>query len=103
MIMSSRSARVGISGKRTRLLAAVVGGGAFVVMGAFTVTHGGIAPSPSHLTSDSGDETKFPPFSSPVVPAMTTAANASMGATTTAVAPQTALPMAVPTLKAPPG
>jgi hypothetical protein len=93
MIMSSRSARVGISGKRTRLLAALVGGGAFVVMGAFTVTHGGIAPSPSHLTSDSGDETKFPPFSSPVVPV------ASLGATTTAVAPQTALPMAVPAIK----
>jgi hypothetical protein len=77
---------------RGRLIAAVIGGGAIAIMGTFTIAHGGIAPTPGKITSDSGDETKFPPYSSPVVPAMTTQAiNMSMGATTTSIAPQSLL------------
>ncbi|MCX2931977.1 hypothetical protein ORI20_16970 [Mycobacterium sp. CVI_P3] len=60
-----------------RLLGTIVGGGAIAVLGLFGVTH----PAPSSVTrsvtADSGEETKFPPYSSPAVAAM------HMGATTT--------------------
>jgi hypothetical protein len=58
-----------------RLLGTVVGGGAIAVLGLFGLTH----PAPISLThsADSGDETKFPPYSSPAVAGM------NMGATTT--------------------
>lgn len=58
-----------------RLLGTVVGGGAIAVLGVFGLTH----PAPISLTptADSGDETKFPAYSSPAVGAM------NMGATTT--------------------
>jgi hypothetical protein len=60
-----------------RTLGTVVAGGAIAVLGLFGLTH----PVPSsvngNVTADSGAETKFPPYSSPVVPAM------NEGATTT--------------------
>lgn len=58
-----------------RLLGTVVGGGAIAVLGLFGLTH----PAPVSLThtADSGDETKFPAYSSPAVGAM------NIGATTT--------------------
>ncbi|SBS74383.1 conserved exported hypothetical protein [uncultured Mycobacterium sp.] len=58
-----------------RLLGTVVGGGAIAVLGLFGLTH----PAPVSLThtADSGDETKFPAYSSPAVAGM------NMGATTT--------------------
>ena len=58
-----------------RLLGIVVGGGAIAVLGLFGLTH----PAPVSLThtADSGDETKFPAYSSPAVAGM------NMGATTT--------------------
>jgi hypothetical protein len=103
--MASRNLYGRISGTRSRSLAAAVGCGAIVVMGAFTVTHGGLTPDPARITSDSGDETKFPPYSSPAVPAMKTASNMSLGATTTTEAPESApaVEKAVPALKATPG
>lgn len=59
-----------------RLLGTVVGGGAIAVLGLFGLTH----PAPISLThtADSGDETKFPPYSSPAVAGM------NIGPTTTA-------------------
>jgi hypothetical protein len=103
--MASRNFLARISGTRSRSLAAAVGCGAIALMGAFTVAHGGMAPDPTRVTSDSGDETKFPPYSSPVVPAMKTASNMDMGATTTEEAPDTVLATekAAPSVKATPG
>ena len=100
--MASRTGSACTSGTRGRSLAAAIGCGAIAVMGAFTVTHGGVAPAPGRITSDSGDETKFAPYSSPVVPAMKTASNMSLGATTTTEAPVSVLATekAVPALKA---
>jgi hypothetical protein len=62
---------------RKRLLAATVGSGALAVMALFGVAHNLPIASPNGVTADSGDETKFPPYSSPAVGAM------NMGATTT--------------------
>ena len=61
------------SASRKRLLAATVGSGALAVMALFGVAHA----LPSGISADSGDETKFPGYSSPAVGAM------NMGATTT--------------------
>ena len=103
--MTSRNLLGRMSGTRSRSLAAAVGCGAIVVMGAFTVSHGGLTPDPARITSDSGDETKFPPYSSPAVPTMKTASNMSLGATTTTEAPVSVLAVekAVPTITATPG
>jgi hypothetical protein len=88
--MNSRNFRIGSSGARNRLLAAVVGGGAIAVMGTLTVTHG-LQPSQGSIMSDSGNETTFAPFTPPTVPVMTSAAsNMKLGATETD-APATAL------------
>jgi hypothetical protein len=77
-----------------RLLGTVVGGGAIAVLGLFGLTH----PAPISLThtADSGDETKFPVYSSPAVAGM------NMGATQTPQAPETSLATtkAVPAIKA---
>ena len=77
-----------------RMLGTVVGGGAIAVLGLFGLTH----PAPSALThtADSGDETKFPAYSSPAVAGM------NLGATQTPAAPETALATtkAVPAVKA---
>ena len=58
-----------------RMLGTVVGGGAIAVLGLFGLTH----PATSALThtADSGDETKFPAYTSPAVAGM------NLGATTT--------------------
>jgi hypothetical protein len=89
--MNSRNLGLGNSGARGRLLAAVIGGGAIAVMGTFTVTHGGVQPSQGRIMSDSGDESKFPTFTPPTVPVMTSvASNMKMGATETDT-PATAL------------
>ncbi|MET0699386.1 MAG: hypothetical protein ABWY93_06945 [Mycobacterium sp.] len=78
--------------RHSRLAAAVIGSGAIALMGVLGVAHNGLQPGSSKFMSDSGDESKFPTFSSPVVPAMKTdAAGMSMGATTTAVVPQTVM------------
>jgi hypothetical protein len=77
-----------------RMLGTVVGGGAIAVLGLFGLTH----PATSALThtADSGDETKFPAYSSPAVAGM------NLGATQTPAAPETALATtkAVPAVKA---
>jgi hypothetical protein len=77
-----------------RLLGTVVGGGAIAVLGLFGLTH----PAPISLThtADSGDETKFPAYSSPAVAGM------NMGATQTPAAADTTLATskAVPAIKA---
>lgn len=85
---------------RKRLLGTVVGGGAVAVMALFGLTHP--TPISTGVSADSGDETKFPAYSSPVVPAMTTSPAEKMGATMTeGVDPTTlATSMAVPTVKA---
>jgi hypothetical protein len=61
----------------TRLLGTVVGGGAIVVLGLFGLTHPAPISTNGKVTADSGDETKFPAYSSPAVAGM------NMGATTT--------------------
>ena len=77
-----------------RLLGTVVGGGAIAVLGLFGLTH----PASMSLThtADSGDETKFPAYTSPAVAGM------NMGSTQTPAAPETALATtkAVPAIKA---
>ncbi|AQT82131.1 hypothetical protein B1R94_27105 [Mycolicibacterium litorale] len=83
------------------MLGTVAGGGAVAVMALFGMTH----PTPvstGSISADSGDETKFPAYSSPVVPAMTTSPAEKMGATMTmGVDPTTlATSMAVPAVKA---
>ncbi|BBY64246.1 hypothetical protein [Mycolicibacterium helvum] len=60
-----------------RLLGTVVGGGAIAVLGLFGLTHPAPVSVTGNVTADSGDETKFPPYSSPAVAGM------NMGATTT--------------------
>jgi hypothetical protein len=77
-----------------RLLGAVVGGGAIAVLGLFGLTHPAPVSVTGNITADSGDETKFPAFSSPAVAGM------NMGATTT-VQP-TDEPTALATTKAVP-
>jgi hypothetical protein len=77
-----------------RLLGIVVGGGAIAVLGLFGLTHPAPVSVTGHVTADSGDETKFPAFSSPAVAGM------NMGATTTAQA--TDEPTALATSKAVP-
>lgn len=90
--MVSRHSRADFTGTRTRFAAAAIGSGAIALMGVLGVAHNGIQPSSSRFMSDSGDESKFPTFSSPVVPAMkTNAVGMSMGVTTTSVAPETVL------------
>jgi hypothetical protein len=83
---------------RKRLLAATIGSGALAVMALLAVAHTLPMTSPHGVTADSGDETKFPSFSSPAVNAM------KMGATTTTQPSDepTALatPKAVPAIKA---
>jgi hypothetical protein len=60
-----------------RLLGTIVGGGAIAVLGLFGLTHPAPVSVTGNITADSGDETKFPAYSSPAVAAM------NMGATTT--------------------
>ena len=83
---------------RKRLLAATVGSGALAVMALFGVAHNLPIASPNGVTADSGDESKFPAYSSPAVAGM------NMGATTTTQPSDepTALAtsMAVPAIKA---
>ena len=83
---------------RKRLLAATIGSGALAVMALFGVAHTLPIASPNGVTADSGNETKFPGYSSPAVSAM------NMGATTTTQPSDepTALAtsMAVPAVKA---
>lgn len=60
-----------------RLLGTVVGGSAIAILGLFGLTHPAPASVTGNITADSGDETKFPAYSSPAVAAM------NIGATTT--------------------
>ena len=80
------------------MLAATVGSGALAVMALFGVAHNLPIASPNGVTADSGDESKFPAYSSPAVAGM------NMGATTTTQPSDepTALAtsMAVPAIKA---
>ncbi|GAY14018.1 hypothetical protein MSZK_07440 [Mycobacterium sp. shizuoka-1] len=59
------------------MLGTVVGSAAIAVLALFGLTHPAPASINGTVTADSGDETKFPPYSSPAVAAM------NMGATTT--------------------
>jgi hypothetical protein len=79
-----------------RLLGTVVGGGAIAVLGLFGLTHPAPVSVTGNVTADSGDETKFPAFSSPAVAGM------NMGATQTPQADDTTLATtkAVPAIKA---
>jgi len=70
-------------GSRKKLLGMAVAGGAIAVLALFGITHQAPNPVFGGVSADSGNETKMPGFSSPVVPAMTTSAAANMGATTT--------------------
>jgi hypothetical protein len=94
---SDQNLRIGL-GSRKRLLAATVGSGALAVLALFGVAHTLPTASPNGVTADSGNETKFPGYSSPAVTAM------NMGATTTTQPSDepTALATskAVPTVKA---
>ena len=82
---------------RKRLLAATIGSGALAGMALSGVAHTLPMAAPGGVTADSGDETKFPPYSSPAVKGM------DMGATTTTQPTDepTVLPtsMAVPAIK----
>ncbi len=73
-----------------------MGGGAIAVLGLFGVTH----PAPASVThtADSGDETKFPPYSSPAVGAMNIGATTAMQPTDEPTALATT--KAVPAIKA---
>mgnify|MGYP003405399915 FL=1 len=77
-------------GSRERLLGAVVGAGGVAVLAVFGITHPGPHPGSAAVWADSGDETKFPAYSSPVVPAMRTSAALKMGATVTDTVPPSA-------------
>jgi hypothetical protein len=77
-----------------RLLGTVIGGGAIAVLGLFGLTHPAPISVTGNITADSGDETKFPAYSSPAVAGM------NMGATTTAQ--PTDEPTALATTKAVP-
>ena len=79
-----------------RLLGTVVGGGAIAVLGLFGLTH----PAPASVThtADSGDETKFPAYSSPAVGAMNIGATTTMQPTDEPTALATT--KAVPAIKA---
>jgi hypothetical protein len=81
-----------------RLLGTVVGGGAIAVLALFGLTHPAPASVTGNVTADSGAETKFPPYSSPAVPAM----NAGATTTTQPADEPTALATtkAVPAIKA---
>ncbi|TGD89280.1 hypothetical protein BayCH28_07990 [Mycolicibacterium sp. CH28] len=85
------------------MLGTAVGGGAIAVMALFGLTHPAPGGPAFGISADSGRETKMPGYSSPVVPAMTTSAAMSMGATTTTQPTDepTALatPVASPTVK----
>jgi hypothetical protein len=103
--MISRRKLQGGFGSHRRLLGAAVGGCAVAVLALFWLTHPAPNPGSGGVSADSGDETKFPTFSSPAVPAMTSdAANMKLGATTTSQPTDepTALatPVAVPPVKA---
>jgi hypothetical protein len=79
-----------------RLLGTVVGGGAIAVLGVFGLTH----PASVSLThtADSGDETKFPAYSSPAVAGMNLGATIATQATDEPTALATT--KAVPAIKA---
>jgi len=81
-------------GSHEKLLGVVVGSGAVALMAMFGLTHPAPHPGSAAVWADSGDETKFPPYSSPAVAPM------NMGATTTAQ--PTDEPTALPTSKAVP-
>lgn len=83
---------------RKRLLAATVGSAALAVMALFGISHSLPTAGTGGVSADSGNETKFPAYSSPAVSAM------EMGATTTTQPsdePTTlAVSKAVPAIKA---
>ena len=77
------------------MLGTAVGGSAIAVLALFGLTHPASSSITGGITADSGDETKFPAYSSPVVPAMTTSAVEKMGATMTAGVDPTTLATSV--------
>ena len=81
-----------------RLLGTVVGGGAIAVLGLFGLTHPAQVSVTGNISADSGDETKFPAFSSPAVPAMNAGATTTLQPTDEPTALATT--KAVPAIKA---
>jgi hypothetical protein len=79
--------RFGSHEKLLGALGVVVGTGAVAVLAVFGISHPAPHPGSASIWADSGNETKFPAYSSPVVPAMTTSAALKMGATETETVP----------------
>ncbi|WP_319429257.1 hypothetical protein [Mycobacterium sp. RTGN5] len=75
-----------------------MGGSAIAILGLFGLTHPAPVSITGNVTADSGDETKFPAFSSPAVPAMNAGATIVTQATDEPSALATS--KAVPAIKA---